>query len=194
MTSARAATFDALYSADPDPWRFASSDYERLKRTATLNALSRNHYPRALEVGCSIGNLAEMLAARCGSLLAIDVSEVALSEAQVRGQAGNVTYQRAEIPQDWPRGTYDLIVFSEVLYFLDAREVRQSAALAASNLSQGGTILLVNWIGPTDTALNGDEAVDIFLAEAFPEGFHATYHRRDDGYRIDVLQSRQSEC
>ena len=28
--------FDALYAADPDPWKFAASPYERTKYTLTL--------------------------------------------------------------------------------------------------------------------------------------------------------------
>jgi hypothetical protein len=28
--------FDALYAADPDPWKFAASPYERAKYTLTL--------------------------------------------------------------------------------------------------------------------------------------------------------------
>ena len=193
MTPTRAETFDALYRAEPDPWRFASSDYERTKRRATLDALPCSHYPRALEIGCSIGNLAAELAPRCGSLLAVDVSQVALSEARTRCPAGNITFQCAEIPQDWPEGIYDLIVFSEVLYFLDEAEVRNSADLASSSLTDNGTILLVNWIGPTDTALSGDEAARIFLDEARSKDLHTTIERREDKYRIDVLRPQDRD-
>ena len=42
--------FEGLYAADPDPWRFATSDYERDKYAATLAALPRRHYARALDV------------------------------------------------------------------------------------------------------------------------------------------------
>ena len=31
--------FEQLYASDPDPWRFATSDYERDKYAATLDAL-----------------------------------------------------------------------------------------------------------------------------------------------------------
>ena len=37
------AYFEALYAADPDPWRFATSAYEREKYTATLAALPMLH-------------------------------------------------------------------------------------------------------------------------------------------------------
>ena len=65
-----AAYFDSLYAAEADPWAFATSDYEREKYAATLAALPRPHYARALEIGCSIGVLTRMLAGRVGASLA----------------------------------------------------------------------------------------------------------------------------
>ncbi len=73
--------FEDLYAKDPDPWRFASSDYERRKYKVTLAALPRGRYARALEVGCSIGGLTQKLAARCDRLLAIDIAEGPLRAA-----------------------------------------------------------------------------------------------------------------
>ncbi|MFC7609312.1 SAM-dependent methyltransferase [Teichococcus aestuarii] len=60
-----AAYFEALYAADPDPWRFRDSAYEAGKYAATLAALERPRYGRVLEVGCSIGVLTKQLAGRC---------------------------------------------------------------------------------------------------------------------------------
>jgi hypothetical protein len=48
------AYFDRIYATNPDPWRFDSSAYELSKYALTLEALSRERYPRALEIGCSI--------------------------------------------------------------------------------------------------------------------------------------------
>ena len=59
--------FCDLYARDADPWKFASSDYERHKYEATLNALPMDRYVRGLEVGCSIGVFTSMLAPRCES-------------------------------------------------------------------------------------------------------------------------------
>jgi hypothetical protein len=36
--------FDRLYGQDPDPWRFATSDYERAKYAATVAALPRERF------------------------------------------------------------------------------------------------------------------------------------------------------
>ena len=82
--------FDALYRADPDPWKFAASPYERDKYTLTLDAMPKPRYRSALEVGCSIGVLTRSLASRCHTLIAIDAAQNSASrgEAQVRGFAG----------------------------------------------------------------------------------------------------------
>jgi hypothetical protein len=48
----RPGYFDALCTADPDPWKFAASVYERAKHTLTLNAMPKPRYRLALEVGC----------------------------------------------------------------------------------------------------------------------------------------------
>ena len=50
------AYFDGIYAASGDPWRFASSAYELSKYALTLEALPRERYPQALEIGCSIGS------------------------------------------------------------------------------------------------------------------------------------------
>ena len=76
--------FRAMYAADPDPWRFASSDYERDKYAATLAAIGDAHVASALEIGCSIGIFTRALAPRCAALLAVDVAGAALAQARRR--------------------------------------------------------------------------------------------------------------
>ncbi len=77
------AYFDALYAADPDPWQFATSAYEREKYDATLAALP-TRIGSAFEIGCSIGILTRRLAERCNTLLAVDVAKAALAAARRR--------------------------------------------------------------------------------------------------------------
>ena len=76
--------FADVYAANDDPWNFETSDYEAEKYAATLNALPRENYANAFEIGCSIGVLTEKLAAKCARLSAVDVSEKALEKAKAR--------------------------------------------------------------------------------------------------------------
>ncbi len=112
------AYFEDLYASDADPWRFATSGYEREKYDATLAALPKARYASGLEIGCSIGILTRRLAARCDRLLATDIAEEPLREARRRSaDAPWVEFDRSAAPSEWPEGTFDLIVLSEVVYY-----------------------------------------------------------------------------
>ncbi len=181
--------FDRLYANDPDPWKFATSEYERDKYAATLAALSRPRYARAFEVGCSIGVLTRRLAECCDEILAVDVAEAALQNAAARcNDLPGVRFARMVVPKDWPDGAFDLILFSEVLYYLSAAERLAAARLSLQSLRPGGTIVLVNWHGPTDGDCNGDDAAEQFIAACSP-ALRPTTQRRAERYRIDVLSA-----
>jgi SAM-dependent methyltransferase len=189
--SERARQFDALFRADPDPWQFETSGYERRKRAATLAALGEGRFAHAAEIGCATGLLARDLAPRCDALLAIDVSAGALQIASVnlRGFA-HVTLQQSEVPSEPIGGPFDLIMLSEVLYFLSPAEVEETSQLAARALTPGGQCVLVNWTGPNDLPLDGDAAVAVFTA-AGP--WRVSRQITDDHYRIDVCELRHEE-
>src|SRR5271154_6350417 len=125
-----AAYFEKLYTDQDDPWNFTSSGYERSKYRYTLEAL-RSHRDRlqsALEVGCSIGILTRQLASICDALLAIDVAQTAVAKAKINCKdLSQVTIQRMRIPSEWPIGKFDLILFSEVLYFLGPDDICSTA-------------------------------------------------------------------
>lgn len=186
-----ASYFEAIYERDADPWRFRTSAYERAKYDATLAALPRPRYRRALEVGCSIGVLTRDLAARCDALLGIDASEKALAAA--RGACAglpSLSFARMQAPDEWPEGgeAFDLILLSEVVYYLDPGDVERLAARVGGSLAPGGDCVLVHWTGDTDYPLSGDEATERFVAAA--SGFAAVTRReRSERYRLDLLRS-----
>jgi 2-polyprenyl-3-methyl-5-hydroxy-6-metoxy-1,4-benzoquinol methylase len=140
---------------DPEPCDFASSEYEAAKYDATIAALDPP-YASALEVGCSIGVLTARLAERCERLLAIDAAETAL--AQARERAPRATFERREIPEEWPDGPFDLIVCSEVLHYLDAAALDGVIDEIRRTLVPAGSLLAVHGRHPTRTfPLLGDD-------------------------------------
>lgn len=185
--------FDRLYRREQDPWGFETSPYEQRKYTATLASLPRRRYTGCLEVGCSIGVLSQRLAPRCDRFLGIDLADDAVKRARERAYPGDdADFMVAEVPRQWPSGRYDLIVLSEVLYYLSAAEIREIVALVTRDLAPSGDCLLVNWLGATGTALSGDDAVGCFeaaLGSAAP--FRAMGRRREPTYRIDVFRAPQ---
>jgi SAM-dependent methyltransferase len=141
-TRVRPPFFAGLYAEDPDPWKFETSAYEQAKYDATIEALEGRTFAGGLEIGCSIGVLTERLAAVTDHLLAIDVADQALERAKARGLP-NVTFERREVPEDYPGGVFDLVVVSEVLYYLD--EAAFDATCVAIERSLRGVLLAVHW-------------------------------------------------
>lgn len=181
--------FDRLYANDPDPWKFASSDYERDKCAATLAALPHARYAWAFEVGCSIGVLTQRLAERCDAILAVDVADAALEQARLRCRDWpGVQFDRLIVPRDWPEGVFDLILFSEVLYYLDAADRATAARLSLQALAPGGAVILVNWHGPTDGFCTGDAAAEEMIAACAP-ALQPVTQQRAERYRLDVLSA-----
>ena len=179
--------FEAEYTRDPDPWRFATSDYERAKYDDTLAALGDRRFASGFEIGCSIGVFTARLVQRCDRLLAVDVSDTAL--AQARAANPGVRFANMRVPDAWPIGEdFDLIVFSEVLYYLDAVEIDRAASQALTALRPGGTVLLVHWTGPTDYPCSGDEAAERFIAATMARLRPVRQARRAE-YRLDRLDT-----
>ena len=180
--------FEALYARDGDPWKFATSDYEREKYAATLAALPPRRFQSGLEIGCSVGVFTAQLSSHCDKLLALDVAEGALEQAR-RRCAGkeNIKFDRMHVPGEWPDGSFDLVLLSEVVYFLDKDDVAALANAIGKSTRANAVIMLVHWLGLTDYPLTGDEAADLFIRTS--DDFAVVTHQsRTDDYRLDVLQ------
>ncbi len=184
------AHFEQLYRADPDPWRFASSPYERAKYAATLAALPRARYRAGLDVGCSIGVLTEALAARCDDLLGIEPVRSALEQARRRNaHLPHVRFAPAFVPAQWPDGSFDLIVVSEVVDYLGTADLAVLGGRIAASLHPGGDLVLVHWVGKKAGRPTGREASDRLIA-ALAGACEITRAERNPDYRLDVLRRR----
>jgi SAM-dependent methyltransferase len=154
--------FEHLYTGQVDPWSVLTSAYERDKYEATLQALSKPRYRHALELGCSIGGLTRLLAARCDAVTAVDTSATALLRARQLCDAPNVTFVQAHLPDgDWG-GTYDLVVLSEVLYYFSIPALVRLADRLSKVVTPGTEFVVAHWTGETDYPLTGDRAMELF--------------------------------
>lgn len=182
-----AAYFDRMYSGSDDPWGFASRWYERRKRAATCAALLRERYADAFEPGCSVGVLTADLAARCDRLLATDVSDRALELARRRVGAGPaVELARLAVPDEWPEHrSFDLVVVSELGYYLDPSALDRLADRAAASLTAGGELLLCHWRHPVDDyPLRGDDVHERVRART---GLPVAVSHVEPDFRLEVL-------
>lgn len=159
--------FDGVYAGSPDPWGFTDRWYEQRKRALTLAALPEPRYARAFEPGCSIGVLTSELAPRCDALLATDVSADALRTARERLAAHpHVRLEQGALP-DWPDGTFDLVLLSELLYYLGDDDLPRVARRAVEAVAPGGTLLTVHWRHEVaDYPQTGDAAQEAVHAAA----------------------------
>ncbi|HEY5302870.1 MAG TPA: SAM-dependent methyltransferase [Acidimicrobiales bacterium] len=147
-----------MYRADPDPWRFSTSEYEQRKYALTVAALPRLRYRRAFEPGCSIGVLSDLLANRCDQLLSTDIVPSALELAVSRLCAKkNVTIGCYAIPDQWPEGSFDLVVLSEVAYYFDSSTLDRVVQCVLGSLDIGGHLVGVHWSGDTDYPLTAEQ-------------------------------------
>ncbi|MFB7744639.1 class I SAM-dependent DNA methyltransferase [Streptomyces sp. NPDC056132] len=172
--------FEGMYRESADPWHLAERWYERRKYDLTVASLPRRRYRRALEPACSVGELTLRLAERCDEVLACDRVESAVATAVARtSHLPQVTVRQLTLPQEWPPGTFDLIVLSEVLYYFDRDTLDDILRRTASALEPGGTLVTVHWNHPVAEHLwTGDELAGVLAS--VPGLALLADHREDD--------------
>lgn len=144
-----AAYFDDLYAECDDPWRFRGRWYELRKRSLMLATLPQQRYDSAFELGCSNGELSVELARRCERLLCCDASPRAVALARERlAESAHVAFYAGQLPQAWPEGRFDLIVISELGYYLDEQALAQMIQRCIDSLSPDGVLLACHWLHP----------------------------------------------
>jgi SAM-dependent methyltransferase len=137
--------FEAKFRDNIDPWNYTHSHFEGFKRRILLNACGRYKHGRVLELGCAIGETTRSLARLSLRLVAVDGSSTALDEAQRRlSGANHVQFCCAVLPQEMPRGPYDLIVVSELAYYLPGHQLRPLAANLIAALAPRGFVVVLN--------------------------------------------------
>ncbi len=177
------AYFDALYRAT-DPYGFRQRWYEKRKRSLLLASLTRAEYDSAWELGCSNGELTADLALLCTHVLATDLSTRAVELARARTEAlGNVVVEQAHHPGDWPDATFDLIVFSEVGYFMSRDDLETTCARLQMSLRHDGLLVACHWLAPFDAApLTGNDVHEVLRSSLRLEN---CFHYADQDFLLE---------
>ncbi|GGK47996.1 bifunctional PIG-L family deacetylase/class I SAM-dependent methyltransferase [Micrococcus flavus] len=182
--SRASAVFDRLYRAHDDPWHYLTSPYEARKRALTLAVLPRPRYGTVVEAGASIGVLTAALAERAERVVGLEASQVAVERAAAHlADVPHAEVRLAVLPADWPAdlgpageaaggpdddagAPVDLVVASEIGYFLQPEELDALVDAADASLGPGGELLLCHWRQPiTGWPLDGDAVHDRVAAD-----------------------------
>lgn len=189
------AFFEAMYEATPDPWDFSVDPYERDRYRSTLEHVPAGRFRTAFEPGCSVGVLTEALAGRCERVIAVDIAAEAVRRTQTRCAAlPHVSVRRGALPEAIPPTPVDLVVFSEVGYYLDGDALAEVVRGLADRLTPGGRMVAVHWLGRSpDHRLHGREVHRVITAQltAHPTGptraaSEEHPHPERDGFLLDV--------
>jgi trans-aconitate methyltransferase len=188
------AYFDRMYAESADPWQLADRWYERRKYAITLALLPQARYRHAFEPGCSVGVLTEKLTDRCDHVTSTDIAVGGLDATHQRlsaaGRRPQVTLLRGSLDQAWPPGPFDLVVLSELCYYLAPETLRAVLDREVPRLVPGATVLAAHWRHRVeDYPMSGDKANDIIGATA---GLHNLGGYSDADMIVEVFDTGSS--
>jgi SAM-dependent methyltransferase len=180
-----------MYAEAADPWQLGARWYEERKYAITMALLPYRRYRHAFEPGCSVGVLTERLLQRCDHVTSTDVSVAALDATHRRLTASHtadrVTLMRGSLDQPWPAGHFDLVVLSELCYYLQPSLLRATLDRELPRLARPATVIAAHWRHAVEEyPMTGDQANEIIGATA---GLHHVGGYRDADVVIDVFDT-----
>ncbi|MGM8909032.1 class I SAM-dependent DNA methyltransferase [Psychrobacter sp. 1U1] len=199
--------FDALYNDNTDPWEYQTRWYEKRKRDICLAILPQAEYNNAIELGSGNGVFSELLTQRCQTLTCVDGNHQAVALAKqrltkhahtkmIQGIIPNTllnlqdallkAYPLSE-PEvlDTHNPPFDLIVISEILYYLSPTDIDKVIAWSQQNLAIGGTILFCHWRYSIDGF--------VMTGETVHQRLHQTFHTINDKETPQATFNHQSQ-
>lgn len=186
--------FERLYRQDADPWRVASAWYERRKRAVLLATLARERYGHVFEAGCGGGDMTLALARRCEQICAVDLASSALRRVQARLRAdpvaATVRILALKLPRQWPpvpAGGFDLIVVSELAYYLDDAACALFLARLHASLGAGGELVACHWRAAFHDRQQSTDGLHEAMG-ALP-GLHRLAHHHEEDFRLDLWRN-----
>lgn len=138
-----------------------------------------------------MGVLTAMLAGRCARVTATDIAVTALDGARRRladsEHGDRVTLLRRSIDEPWPAGPFDLLVFSELGYYLTPDGLHELLERECPGLAPGATVVAAHWRHRVDDYLMAGDRVNEIVAGV--TGMHPIGTYRDADVAIDIFDT-----
>jgi SAM-dependent methyltransferase len=177
--------FDQLFAGNDDPWAFRQRWYEQRKRALTLAVLPRPRYTSIFEPGCANGELSAELAPRCDRLVCCDTAAAAVALAKTRLMGfPHAQVQQSRLPEQWPPGAFELIVLSELCYYLDAEDLHRLVDRALASLTEDGQLLACHWRPTIEGCPQNAEQVHALLQQRL--GMPAVVQHHESDFLLDL--------
>lgn len=183
--------FDHVYADDVDPWGFRTRWYERRKQALTMAALPAERYRRAFEPGCAVGALTVALAGRCDQVLAVDLhprAAAAAAEAVEASGLDNVQVQVMDVVTEWPAGPFDLVVLSEIGYYVAGAARARLLRSVGRSLEPGGTVVACHW--RRDEPDHRGDGAGVHRDIGADPAVRRVVHHEDEHFLLDVWVRR----
>ncbi|MGB6102731.1 MAG: class I SAM-dependent methyltransferase [Pusillimonas sp.] len=187
--------FEALYKQHSDPWALGTAWYERRKRSLLLACLPCERYQCALELGCGTGDTTMLLAARCQTVQSVDLSETAIARCRQRltdDGISNVHAQIMRIPAAWPDMPIkqaDLIVVSELAYYLDDPDLDELLIQCLQSLAPGGDWLMCHYTDEFHDRCQNTDKMHA-MVDGHP-GLKRLVSHGDEHFRLDIWRKHE---
>lgn len=181
------------YFDEGDPFGFDIHPEEQIKFARTLEVCGDGQLGRVLELGCAVGTFTEVLAPRASEVLAVDVSQSAVDQVLDRmREHPHVRAVAMNLPEEYPDETFDVVVASDVLYYLPVEVLRWCVERIEASIADGGAFVAVHYVPRMGSVLDGDEAHDVITAHTTLR--HVLSERAEFGpgrtYRVDRYEKR----
>ena len=119
----------------------------------------------------------------------LDLHPGVVSECETRcADLTNVRVATGAVPDQWPQGEFDLVLLSEVAYYLDADGIEVLIDDVQRSLVPGGVVVVVHWLGETDYPLTGAETHRLLDAKL---GLRHEIHHSDPEFALDVWERQR---
>ena len=153
--------FEALYRSKKDPWDIGLADSDRYNRYFTL--ISTHARGSVLDIGCGTGAFLARCTEGATKLVGVEVSATAIENGRARFP--NIDFFQGSADRlgeiEGLQGLkFDLIICSDLIYYLSDRGKLRLLAWIASHLTPNGVLFLAAWC-PGGKYLTADELVDL---------------------------------